>query len=80
MKFIKNILNPALPNAKRYALYPEYIVKQGHEAMGKWWQQRLDWVAANHVGLPQATPSYTQERLIQLGFIGIYSKDDEFSS
>lgn len=78
MKFLSNIYNPALPNARMYftTSYQGFLDPSKAELE---WKNHIDWINENIVGEPQPTDTYTVEQLKQMGYIGIYKiyKKDE---
>lgn len=73
-KFLSNIYDHRLPDAKQTHVYSYYAMSAGTEVMDIEWQHHLDWINQNVIGQPQATKWYTVEQLEKMGMIGIYSK------
>ena len=75
MKFLSNTYNPTLPNARMYftTSYQDFLEPELAEQE---WKQHLNWINSNVIGEPQGSDKYTVEELKQMGYIGVYSKED----
>lgn len=72
-RFLSNIYDPRLPNARMYLTYSFHAHDNGKAGMDREWQAHLDWVNKNIIGPPKATDYYTQEELEAEKMVGIYA-------
>lgn len=71
MKFLSNIYNPTLPDAKERTIYSY------QENRDEQWEYVLKWVGQNIVGRPKPTEFHSVAQLEAMGMVGIYAPQDE---
>ena len=71
-RHLSNINYPYSPDARSYFFYSYNAWCAGPRAMEIEWQHHMMWVESNILCLPKATPLYTQDKLIDMGMVGIY--------
>jgi hypothetical protein len=76
LRFLSNIYDPNLADAKECRCYSHNSILGGPEAMEREWQRHLDWINSHIIGEPKATKTHSVEQLKALGKIGIYTNDD----
>lgn len=72
-RFLSNIYDPRLPNARMYLTFSYQAQQSGEAAMDIEWQHHLDWINENIIDRPKATKKYTQEQLEAENLVGIYA-------
>lgn len=68
MKFLTNLYDPNLPNAKCFI---QCRINQTREEA---WEEQDRWLKDKIIGLPQETETYNVFQLIGMGMVGVYSK------
>lgn len=71
MKFLSNIYDPTLPDAKERTFY------SSQENRDEQWKDWLKWVGRNIMGRPKRTEFYSVEQLEAMGMVGLYAPQDE---
>lgn len=74
-KFLSNVYDPKDPKAEMYLTYSFYAWDCGPKAMKQEWEQYLEWINSHLIGPPEATDTYTQQKLIDMNMVGIYAKE-----
>jgi len=69
MRFLDNIYNPDLPEAKRY------LVCKAHETPEQAWAKYKRWLEGKVIGEPKATKAYSVSELRQRNIVGVYADD-----
>ena len=78
MRHLSNIFNHRHKRARSvFTGYTYQEWQEGPEAIQRAWQRHLDWINQNVIGPPQATKTYTQAELEEMGMIGIYAKESK---
>jgi len=72
-KWLSNVYDPRLPDARRHFIYSLDTYNSGRAAMNTEWQQHLDWINKNVIGPPKATEKYTRQILEANDLVGIYA-------
>ena len=76
MRHLSNIFDHRLPETRKtFTGFTYHEWCEGPEAIERAWQRHLEWVNANVIGRPKATPTYTVEQLEAMSMIGIYSPE-----
>ena len=65
MRWLTNIHNPELPDAKAEHVY----VTDDH---GLEWAYHLKWLSDKHIGLPKASDTMTVSQLQEQNYVGVY--------
>lgn len=68
MKFLTNLYDPNLPDAKRL------IICRINQTLEEAWEEQKYWLKDKIIGLPQETETYNVFQLIGMGMVGVYSK------
>ena len=71
MKFLTNIYNPTLPDAKKRVFWWPGETQQ--EA----WENQERWLSNKVLGLPKGTDAYSVQELIRGGMVGVYLPDED---
>lgn len=69
MKFLSNIYNPALEDAKYKLLVPLGSNRETE------WQRLLVWLEGKIITDPKATKTYSVEQLKTMSMVGVYVND-----
>lgn len=70
MKFLTNLYDPRLPDAKYEMTLPfDQTAEQA-------WEYQKEWLSGKVIGEPRAIDLYTVEQLKAAHFVGIYSDSD----
>lgn len=67
MKFLTNIYDPNLPDAK------SSIATRLHQTRMQAWQEQEQWLDGKVIGKPQSTSRYTVKELEEIGMVGVYN-------
>lgn len=71
--WLSNIYDPARPDANRCLLLSsEDPLKPEGRALA--WAHHMEWVAANMIGPPMPSTTYTVDQLVSMGMVGVYAK------
>jgi len=70
MKFLTNIDNPTLPDAKEKLM--TYLDETQQEA----WERQERWLSDKVLLLPKETDAHTVRELIRMGMVGVYDPND----
>jgi len=70
MKFLANIYNPTMPEAK------EHIMCLAGETQQEAWEHRERWLSDKVLGVPQETDIRTVLDLVRMGMVGVYLPDE----
>ena len=71
MKWLSNVYDPTLPDAK------SHVLCVGDETREEAWESQEQWLFDKVLGVPQETDAYTVLELVRAGMVGVYLPDEE---
>lgn len=71
MKWLSNIYNPNLPDARFH------LGRSLHQTIEDVWKWHKYWLQDKIIGEPEASEYYTVQEMKDMNLVGVYAKDDK---